>query len=124
MATKQFPEILNVAHDAAMRGSMWSYESDPEPIHKIASLLAGFALSLVKDKDEIRKGNAFGGRVCLPFLECTPPPASTYRLALLPESGDWCVYSLSADGKPKVRIKKHGYAGFCEALLLVSKISR
>jgi len=122
MATKQFPEILNVAHEAAMRGAMWSYESDPDPIHKIASLLAGFALVTVKNKDDIRKGNAFNGRVCLPFFDCPPPSPHVTRMALLPETAEWCVYSLSNDGKPKVKCKKHGYEGFCECLLLVSKL--
>ena len=122
-ATKQYPEILNSAHDAAMRGALWTYQEDPDEIHKIATLLAGFALVLVKNKDDIRKGNAFRGRVCLPFLDGPPPPPSVTRLALLPETNEWVVYSLSTSGKPKVRCKKQGYGGFCEGLLLVSKMS-
>lgn len=107
-----------------MRGAMWSYEEDSDEIHKIASLLAGFALVMVKNKDEVRKGNAFNGRVCLPFLDTPPPPPSVTRLALLPETGEWLVYSLDSSGKPKVRCKKAGYTGFCEGLLLVSKLLR
>ena len=122
-ATKQFPEILNGAHEAAMRGAMWTHEEDPDEIHKISALLAGYALVLVKNKDDIRKGNAFAGRVCLPFLDGPPPLPSVTRLALLPETNEWVVYSLHSNGKPKVRCKKRGYQGFCEGLLLVSKLS-
>lgn len=123
MATKMFPEVLNGAHEAAMRGAMWTYEEDPDEIHKISALLAGYALVLVTNKDSIRKGNAFGGRVSLPFLDGPPPLPSVTRLTLLPESNEWVVYSLSVNGKPKVKCKKAGYAGFCEGLLLLSKFS-
>lgn len=121
-ATRQFPEVLNVAHEAAMRGSLWSYQSDPDPIHKMSALLAGFALVMVTGKDDIRKGSAFKGRVSLPFLDCPPPPPHVTRLALLPETGEWCVYNLASTGKPRVKCRKRGYQGFCEALLLVSKL--
>lgn len=90
----------------------------------MAALLAGFALTMARHKDDIRKGDAFSGKLCLPFLDCPPPPQHAIRMALLPETGEWCVYSLSNDTKPKMRCKKHGYNGFCEALLLVCKMSK
>lgn len=124
MATKQYPEVLNGAHEAAMRGAMWTFEEDADEVHKMSALLAGLALVLVKDKDDIRKGSAFAGRVCLPFLDTPPPPPSAARLALLPESNEWVVFSLGSSGKPKVRCKKRGYEGFCQGLLLVSRLAR
>ena len=119
--TKQYPGILNDAHDAAMRGALWSFESDPDPIHKMSALLAGLALIIAKDKDSIRKGNAFEGRVCLPFIDCPPAPPSLLRMALLPETNNWFVYNIDRHGNPKVRLKSSGYAGFCECVLLLSK---
>ena len=123
-ATKQYPEVVNVAHEAAMRGAMWTYEEDPDEVHKICALLAGYALVLVKNKDEIRKGNAFGGRVSLSFLDGPSPPPSVTRLTLLPETNEWVVYSLNSRGKPNVKCRKSGYTGFCECLLLVSTFTK
>jgi len=120
-ATKNYSEILNVAHEAAMRGAIWSYESDPDVVHKMCSLLAGLALVMCRSKDEIRKGNAFNGRVVLPFLDAPPPPHNVSRMALIPETNDWVVYTTDAGGKPRVRCRKSGYDGFCECVLLLSK---
>jgi hypothetical protein len=120
-ATKNYSEILNVAHEAAMRGAIWSYESDPDVVHKMCALLAGLALVMCRSKDEIRKGNAFNGRVVLPFLDAPPPQHSVSRMALIPETSDWVVYTTDTGGKPRVRCRKSGYEGFCECVLLLSK---
>jgi hypothetical protein len=120
-ATKQYPEILNGAHEAAMRGAIWSYESDPDPIHKMSALLAGLALVICKQKDDIRKGSAFGGRVVLPFIDCPPVPPSVSRMGLVSDTGDWVVYTTDKIGNPKIRYKSPGYSGFCECVLLLSK---
>ena len=119
-ATKNYSEILNAAHEAAMRGSMWSYESDPDVVHKISALLAGLALVMCRSKDDIRKGNAFNGRVMLPFLDAPPPLPAVTRMALIPETFDWIVYTTDSAGKPRVRCRKSGYEGFCECVLLLS----
>ena len=118
-ATKQYPEILNGAHEAAMRGSVWSFESDPDRIHKMCAILAG--LALVISKDDIRKGSAFGGRVVLPFIDCPPVLVSVTRLALIPETGDWVVYTTDSGGNPKIKYKHNGYEGFCECVLILCK---
>lgn len=120
-ATKNYPDILNGAHEAAMRGAMWSYESDPDPVHKMSALLAGLAIVIAGVGGDIRKGNAFSGRVLLPFVDCPPPPPHVTRMALLCESNEWVVYSTNANGKPFVKFKKAGYEGFCECVLLLSK---
>lgn len=120
-ATKNYPEILNGAHEAAMRGAMWSYQNDPDPVHKMSALLAGLALVIAGVGGDIRKGDAFSGRVLLPFIDCAPPAPHLTRIALLCESNEWVIYSTSSSGKPVVKFKKAGYDGFCECILLMSK---
>ena len=120
-ATKEYPNILNSAHEAAMRGAMWSFESDDDQVHKIASLLAGFALTTAKSKDSARKGNAFNGRISLPFLDGPPPPPCTTRMAWIAESNDWVLYTADKLAHPKVRCRKAGYDGFCQCLLMLLK---
>lgn len=120
-ATKNYPEVLNGAHEAAMRGAMWSYENDPDQVHKMGALLAGLAIVISGVRGDIRKGNAFGGRVVLPFVDCPPPAPHVTRMALLCESNEWVIYSMSSNGKPVVKFRKTGYGGFCECALLLAK---
>jgi hypothetical protein len=120
-ATKNYPDILNDAHEAAMRGAMWSYQNDPDPVHKMSALLAGLALVIAGVGGDIRKGDAFSGRVLLPFVDCRPPAPHVRRIALLCESNEWVIYSTNSNGKPVVKFKKAGYDGFCECVLLLSK---
>lgn len=120
-ATKQYPDILNGAHEAAMRGAVWSYESDPDTIHKMSALLAGLAVAISKNKDDIRKGYAFGGRVILPFVDTPPPPPSVLRMSLVTGTDEWVIYSTNKIGTPKLKYKSAGYAGFCECILLLTK---
>ena len=91
-ATRLYTEILNSAHEAAMRGAEWSWKSDPDPIHRVSAVLAGMAVILAKTPDLIRKGDAFRGRVTLPFLETLPPAAGVTRLALVPATSAWVVH--------------------------------
>lgn len=119
-ATKTYPEVLNAAHEAAMRGAQWTYQQDPDPIHKVAALLAGLALIMVKTKDDVRKGNAFMGRVSLPFLEVPPPDGSVRRMALVSQSGDWVVYKPKSSGKPRVEFRGHGVEGLKDAVLMMN----
>ena len=73
----------------------------------------------------MRKDDAFGGRVSLPFLETTPPPAGAYRLTLLPETDSWLVWAIDArSGELKVEMRQHGYEGCRKALLVFSGLVR
>lgn len=120
-ATKSYTDILNAAHEAAMRGAAWSWEKDPDQIHKIAAVLAGLAIILAKTPEAIRKGDAFSGRVLMPFIECAPPSPGAVRLGLVEETGEWVVFSVSDAAKPRIRFRGVGFEGFCEAALLFSK---
>lgn len=120
-ATKTYTDTLNAAHDAAMRGADWSWASDCDKIHRISAVLAGLAVILAKTPDSIRKGDAFRGRVNLPFLETPPPQSGVSRLALIPGTGAWVVYTVNKEGVPKVQASKPGFEGFAEIVLLFSK---
>lgn len=123
-ATKSHTEVLNAAHEAAMRGSEWSYASDKDVVHNVCAVLAGLAVILARTPDDIRKGDAFRGRVALPFLETAPPRADTAVLGLLPASGAWMVYKVDDAGHPHVSATKIGFGGFCEMCLLFSRTVR
>lgn len=120
-AMRLYTEALNSAHEAAMRGAEWSWKSDPDPIHRVSAVLAGMAVIIAKTPDTIRKGDAFRGRVSLPFIETQPPDAGVTRLALVPATAAWVVYSVNSDGEPRVQASKAGFDGFCEMMLLFSK---
>ena len=82
-------------------------------------LLAGVAVLTTKgDEDPIRKADAFGGRVQLPFFETAPPPGrSDARLVLVPHARRWILYHLSARGTPIVLLSQRGFEGLCNAVL-------
>ena len=123
-ATKSYTDVLNSAHEAAMRGANWEWQSDPDQIHKMSAVLAGLAVILAKTQDNVRKGDAFAGRVGLPFVDCPPPPPGVLRLGLVSSTGDWVVYKTNGAGKPKIKCRSTGFEGFCECALLFAQSVR
>jgi hypothetical protein len=119
-ATKNYAEILNAAHESAMRGTTFEWETGSDPIHKVSAVLAGLAIILANDQTSIRKGDAFAGRVMLPFLECSPSENRATRLGMVEETGEWIVFHNNSSGKPRVRFRGSGFGAFCEAALLFS----
>lgn len=124
LATKSYTEALNAAHEAAMRGANWEWESDPDQIHKMCAVLSGLAVILGKTPENVRKGDAFAGRVGLPFVDSAPPPPGVLRLGLVSSTGDWVVYKTNSAGRPKVSCRSAGFEGFCECVLLFSQSVR
>ena len=86
---------------------------------RVCALLAGIAmLTTTGTDDTIRKATAFNGLVQLPFLETVPPAKRTQaRLALVPTTRSWALYSLSASGKPIVEISQRGFDGLVMAVV-------
>ena len=68
LATQQHSSVLGTCHDCAMRGCLWSWRNEDDPLVKICALLAGICISMVSDSQAIRKSPMFGGRISLPFL--------------------------------------------------------
>lgn len=117
-ATANYTEILNSAHEAAMRGAEWCWAEDTNEVHKMSSLIAGVAVLLARGQQSIRKDDAFEGRFDLPFLETRPPKEGLARMALMEATAEWIVYSVSPQtGKPIVQLRAAGFEGLCQATL-------
>lgn len=124
IATEKHSQTLGGAHDAAMRGARWTFEKDDDPIHKTSALLSGLAIMLCTNAQSVRKDDMFQGRVDLPFLETTCPPAYVQRLALIEHTHEWVVYHLDGKGQPRVSLRQQGYPGLLQAcVLFASKIN-
>jgi hypothetical protein len=141
LATETCTELINDAHDAAMRGAEFTWASDGNETNRMCALLAGLSLILSRKQiehdaatgnvqvvggggtavDALRRGDAFGGRVTLPFLSTRTPPADAMRLTLIPHANEWIVFKMDARGKPNVLLKAKGLDGLCTAALLISK---
>tara|TARA_Y100000385_G_C13095642_1_gene641122 strand:- start:89 stop:1228 length:1140 start_codon:yes stop_codon:yes gene_type:complete len=121
IVTMQHAEILNGAHEAAMRGAEWSWEKDDDQVHKAAALLAGYAVVVSKSQEFIRKGDAFRGRICLPFLECRPPKDGRQARLVMLSEGEWAIFKMNSSGQPRVLLKQSGFGGLCMCLLFLSK---
>ena len=124
LTTKEFPWVASVAHEAAMQGCSYLYKNSRSDLKKTAALLSGLAMLTTSGTDDApRKAHAFGGRVQLPFLS-SPPPASrrTWRLALVPTTRSWVVYSLSSKGVPEVVVSRSGLRGLETCTLLLHSV--
>ena len=124
VATKQYPEVLGAAHDAAMRGAEYCFADDPSLLYKTCALLAGIAVILTVNAQSIRRDDAFRGRVLLPFLETKIEPQFEYkpRLQYLADTDDWVVYDIKrSTGLPVVEFRGSGFDGCCQACLLFMK---
>lgn len=119
LATREFTSEVNAAHETAMGGAEAAWRGDL--VQRVCALLAGLAILLAPDPESLRKGDAFAGRVALPFLECSPRQHTAPRLALLPEKHAWVVYRVSEDAKVTVRARYEGVEGLCRAVLLLLK---
>jgi len=116
-ATRDFAHVVSLAHDSAMAGITSAFGGCE--LKMICALLAGLAmLTTSKEQDLLRKSDAFGGVVQLPFLETTPPTTGM-RLVLLPSRRTWVLYSLDDRGSPIVHVSKRGVEGLSLCALLL-----
>ena len=122
-ATKDFPEVLQAAHEAAMRGAEYSWASDEEQLHKACALLAGVAILFAGrgGVEEIRTKAAFDGRVALPCFEAPAPAPGVTRMMLVPHRAEWVVYRVDKQQSVEVMLRHRGFEGLCMAVLLLTK---
>lgn len=121
-ATGLHPPEMQLAHEVAMRGARWTYDEDPNPLHKACALLAGVVVHLGgggTTNDVTRRRDAFAGRVDLPFLETREPSAHRRRLALTVASGTWSVYARDQTGEIRILFSGIGLAGLSDAVLVL-----
>ena len=115
---KQEPEENNAVGD--------DVDDTEHAVERVCCILAGLAMNIANDVEQARKGDAFDGRVDLPFLRTTSNRApGTLRMALI--RGDWVCYSVGSRGA-KVHVRGRGLAGLlgCATTLVddVRKVSR
>ena len=122
-ASKEFPWSASLAHEVAMQGAEHVFENSKSEMKRVCALLAGIAmLTTTGTDDTIRKATAFNGLVQLPFLETVPPAKrSQTRLALVPTTRSWTLYTLSSAGKPKIEMSKRGFEGLVMAVVCFRK---
>ena len=118
------PTIVSRAHDTAMAGTEWIWTNGTDQLERMCCLLAGIAVLTTKgDEDPIRKADAYGGRMQLPFYETQAPAASALRIALVPSARRWILFRLDKRGMPKVAASLRGFEGLCTvALQLVASL--
>lgn len=115
--TADYAEVLNEAHASALRGSVWEFEHNETEVGKMSAVLAGLAIAIGRDGD-LRKDDAFLGRVRLPFFE-TNAPTGRCILTLSAETDEWLVYVQHANNPiPEVHLRAKGYDGFLRAVLV------
>lgn len=110
-ATQAHPFETQQGHQVAMQGAPSAWRSD-DVTKRTAAVLAGLACLLTREgPDPIRKSDAFGGRVVLPFLEPRPPrDRAAPRVALDRWNNRWSLFSLTANS-PDVIASGVGLAG-------------
>jgi hypothetical protein len=123
LAGVNHPGLVQRAHEVAMAGPEWIWRNATEEVERMCALLAGVAVLTTKGGDDpIRKADAFGGRVQLPFLETNAPVASALRVMFIRKTQKWVLYQLNAgDGMPVIQSCQKGFVGLCNTLLLFLK---
>ena len=121
-----YPDEVARAHAVAMAGAEYMWKHATDALERACCLLAGVAVLTTKGKeDPLRKSDAFGGRLQLPFFETAPPETTALRITLLPSApARYALYNLSAKGTPNVRCVLSGFEGLEECVLhLVDSVS-
>lgn len=120
-ATQAHPAETQAAHGLAMQGAVWVWQHSTDVTKRMCALLTGLACLLTREgPDPVRKGDAFGGRVSLPFLEPRPPTnKESVRLFLDRWQNRWVLFRL-VQGAPDVMGSGVGMDGLscCAGALL------
>ncbi len=133
-ATEFCTNEVHRAHEMAMLGSEYVWANHNDEMHKTSVLLAGLGILFSPEPpptdvtdtttrvfDPVRDGDAYGGRVQLPWLQTIAPvKPGLSRLAFTPHTNTWTVYKVDG-GKATVQLKAQGFEGLCTAVLLVTK---
>jgi hypothetical protein len=117
LITKKHPEVLNAAHESALRGSEWEWAHSEKAVVRSCALLAGLAVLL--NRGDLRKDDAFSGRVSLPFLEVLPSEGT--RLTLLEDTGEWIAFTSC---EPNVLVRRVGFEGLCDCVIALTARER
>jgi len=101
-----------------MAGTEWIWTHGTDPLERMCCMLAGIAVLTTKgDGDPLRKSDAFGGRMALPFFETRPPSPDALRIVLIPNHRRWILFKLDKRGMPNVAASLQGFEGLCSVVL-------
>ena len=108
-----------------MAGAEWIWQKGSDVLERMVCLLAGLAVLTTKGcEDPIRKADAFGGRLRLPFLETPLPAPDAPRVVLIPSARRWVLHQIDARGRPVILCSLRDFDGFCDvALQLVACVT-
>ena len=117
--TKNHAVVLNSAHESALRAAEWEWSHNSSETVRMCALLAGLAVLL--SAGDIRKEDAFAGRLSLPFFETLPPTASVTRITLLESTGEWICWQQSR-GRVEVFARRAGHEGLLDCVLVFTSL--
>ena len=111
-ATQAHPLETQQAHQVAMQGAQSAWRQSDDVTKKTVAVLAGLACLLTREgPDPIRKSDAFGGRVVLPFLDPRPPrDKAAPRIMLDRWNNRWTLFRLT-DNSPDLIASGMGLEG-------------
>jgi hypothetical protein len=120
-ATLEYTEIVQFAHETAMEGLEWTWEHSEDPLKLTCALLTAVACLTTREGDDpIRKADAFGGLVSLPFLNTATPSENKTRVSLVTESKRWILFKMQ-NGEPMVQAAVEGLEGVKLAMVGLSE---
>ena len=104
-----------------MEGLEWTWEHSKHPLKLTCALLTAIACLTTREGDDpIRKADAFSGLVNLHFLNTSNVPQKKMRVALVPESRRWVLFSMEK-GAPVIQSSVEGLEGAMIALVGLSE---
>ena len=112
VATQAHPQQTQEGHAVAMQGAVSIWNTSDDETKRTAAVLAGLACLLTRGgPDPIRKADAFGGRVILPFLEARPPADKAVARVMLDRwTNRWSLFRI-AGAEPEVLASGQGLEG-------------
>lgn len=107
-------ELVTQCHADASRGVVETYSVVPDgptgKVQKAACVLTALALALCRNEVELRRGDAFDGRVQLPFL-CTHFPKQKRTVLVYVETADCWLLTERGHGGLNVLARRNGIVG-------------
>lgn len=116
--------MVTEAHTLAQRGVESVYATAQDETTKAACVLSALAVTLAKSEAEVRRGDAFFGRVQLPFLATRPKRDVESILVLVEDCDTWCVVRRAGGGGASIVTRRRGLAGLEAIVVRMSREKR
>ena len=105
-------DLVTDVHRIAQKGGERMYDSatDADQSPRVAAVLTALAIAIGQSESQLRRGDAFGGRVQLPFL-CTRPPKRGEMLLYIEDEDAWLLLRTGSKGRVEVAARRTGAIG-------------